>query len=259
MRRAPIRVVADLKDVGPLACLSEDEAKLAPGLLARPLAVGLAQLAALCPDQCLPVLVGHLVPGLAAQGTPDGNTDAFAGLLGAPQRGTLVPVLLCPQVDVVEQTFEGLLGAKVWTELHAQGRVCHVGWVALIVVVVVVLFLLALTLALAVRVATIVNGKLHALLGKRDLVLEGLLALDHDVVELLLSVHHELGELEQLVDSVFKALEAAAVDDKLSLGVGRTPRAMVGWSWSGLWQDGLVVALLQVVGGDGDLLRVHGG
>jgi hypothetical protein len=43
------------------------------------------------------------------------------------------------------------------------------------------------------------------------------LALDHDVVELLLAVHHELGELEQLVDRVLEALEAAPVDNKLPL------------------------------------------
>lgn len=254
MRRASIWVVADLEDICPLACLPEDEAKLAPGLLAGPLAVGLAQLAALCPDQRLPVLVGHLVPGLAAQGTPDCHTNTLARLLGAPQGSTLVPVLLSPQVDVVEQAFQGLLGAEIWAELHAQGRVGHVGRVAVVIVIVVVILLLAL----AVRVATVVHGKLQTLLGERDLVLEGLLALDHDVVELLLAVHHELGELEQLVDGVLETLEAAPVDDKLSLRVRRAPRAMVGCGRSRVREDAGVGALLQVVGGNGYLLRMHG-
>lgn len=254
MRWASVWVVADLKDVCPLARLTEDEAKLAPGLLAGPLAVGFAQLAALCPDQRLPVLVGHLVPGLAAQCTTDRHTNTLARLLGAPQGSTFVPVLLSPQVDVVEQAFQSLLGAEIWAELHTQGRVGHVGRVTVVVVVIIVILLLAL----AVRVATVVHGKLQALLGKGDLVLEGLLALDHDVVELLLAVHHELGELEQLVDGVLETLEAAPVDNKLSLRVGRAARAVVGCGRSRVWEDAGVGALLEVVGGNGDLLRMHG-
>lgn len=56
-----------------------------------------------------------------------------------------------------------------------------------------------------------------------------LLALHQAVVELILAVHHELSQLEQLGNAVLEALEAPTVNNHLAIGVGRTARTVGVW------------------------------
>lgn len=255
MRWASVGVVSHLEDVSPLPRLSQDETELAPRLLAGPLAVGLPQLTALGPDERLAILIHHLVPCLPAKRTPDGDPHALTGLLRGAQGGALVPVLLSPEVDVVKKTLERLLGAKIRTELHAQGWIGHIRRVALLVVL-----FLVIILHLAVRVDAIVNSQLQALLGEGDLVLENLFALDISVVELLLAVHHELGELQQLLHTLLEALETTAIDDNLPVSIrGATGAMMMRCAGGG----GLLLlkagGLLHGIGGSSHLLLVKVG
>lgn len=160
-------MITDFENVGVLAGLTQDEAKLAARLLAGALAIRLAQLTALGANEGLAILILDLVACLTAQGTADGDTDSLTRLLGGAQSGALVAMLLGPEVDVVKQTLKSFLSAKVGTELHAQGRISHVGWITLLLVLV---LLIVITLYVA-HLAGVVYGQLQTLLGEVDLVL----------------------------------------------------------------------------------------
>lgn len=225
VRGRAVGVITDFEDVGVLTGLTQDEAELTARLLAGTLAIRLAQLTALGANKGLAVLILDLVARLAAQGTADGDTDSLTRLLGGAQGGALVAMLLGPQVDVVEQTLKSLLSAEVGTELHAQGRVSHVGGITFFLVLI-LLIVVALYVA---HLAGVVHSQLQTLLGEVDLVLQVLLALHQAVVELILAVHHELSQLEQLGNTVLEALEATTVNHHLAIGVGRTARTVGVW------------------------------
>lgn len=222
VRGRAVRVITDFENICVLTRLTQDEAKLTARLLAGALAIRLAQLTTLGPNEGLAILVLDLVARLTAQGTADGDTDSLTRLLSGAQSGAFVAMLLGPQVDIVEQTLECLLGAKVGTELHAQRRVGHVGGITLLLVLV---LLLILTVNVA-HLAGVVHSQLQPLLGEVDLVLQVLLALHQAVVELILTVHHELSQLEKLGDTVFQSLESPTVNNHLPIRVGRTPRTV---------------------------------
>lgn len=248
VRGRSVRVITDLEDVCVLASLAENETELAARLLARALAIRLAQLTTLGADEGLTVLVLNLVPSLTAQGAADGDTDSLTGLLGGTQSGALVAMILGPQVNVVEQTLESLLSAKVGTELHAQGRVGHVGGITLLLLVFVVI-----VFAYSTRhVAGVLYSQLQTLLSEVDLVLQVLLALHLTVVQLVLTVHHKLGQLKELVDVVFQTLEASTINKNLAISVRGTAGTV------GVRGDGLLLGNLLLHSGGSRGLLVEG-